>query len=263
MSRFSNLEFEEEPRSAARAEGAMETRDDRYYMRSADESFLRARFDEALRYYSRALEFDPNLDQAWVGQVRMLIELGELREAGIWAEKALEIFRDHAELLAARAVVCLRRGEGERALEFSDASLKQKGARPYVWLARGETLLARRQANEDACFAKAILAADGGWIWMMLVARLYHHYRRPSIGLGHARRALELKPDSAFVWFVLGSCQLDLDMVADARKAFGEAVSLDRDFRPARDALLALDNRKLSNRLGAALRGLFRARASS
>ena len=56
-----------------------------------------------LRFYSRALEEDKTLIVGWVGQVQMLVQLGELKEAETWARKALELYPNNPELLAGRA----------------------------------------------------------------------------------------------------------------------------------------------------------------
>lgn len=95
------------------------------------------------------LEFNPDNAAAWTGQVRALIELGELREATLWADKALDRFPDHTELLAAKAGALGRSGFLDEAIAFSDASIEQRGDTPYVWLARGDVLLARREPRAD------------------------------------------------------------------------------------------------------------------
>ena len=61
---------------------------------------------------------------AWVGQVQMLVELGELHEADLWADKALELFRDNGELPSAKAVARARLGRAADALQCSDAGLR-------------------------------------------------------------------------------------------------------------------------------------------
>ena len=88
----------------------------------------------------------------------MLIELGEFREAKLWADKALERFPNEPELLAAKAVALARSGDLQGALSFSDASIEERGDTPYVWLARGDVLLARAEARADYCFEKAAAA---------------------------------------------------------------------------------------------------------
>ncbi|MBM4043382.1 MAG: tetratricopeptide repeat protein, partial [Planctomycetes bacterium] len=109
--RFSNLEFGdggEAPAPAAtapRAEQpfASQLKDADYYLRQAEAQELEGSHDAALRSFSAALGENPLLLDAWVGQLRMLLELGEYPEARLWADKALEKFPNHAQVLAAKS----------------------------------------------------------------------------------------------------------------------------------------------------------------
>ena len=89
MSRFVNLEFSGESEDHARQQKSL-VKDDGYYFSEARSAFENGKFESALRLYSKVLEFNPQNAAAWTGQVRMLIELAEFREAKLWADKALE-----------------------------------------------------------------------------------------------------------------------------------------------------------------------------
>src|SRR4051794_36190979 len=102
MSRFGNLEFGDSPRSDARE--VARAKDEAFYLSEANSFFESGRFEQALRAYAKALEQNPKSAAAWTGQVRMLIELGEFKEAKLWAEKALALFPREGDLLAAKAV---------------------------------------------------------------------------------------------------------------------------------------------------------------
>ena len=163
MSRFSNLEFGDESEDQAPEQKAL-VKDEAYYLAEARAAFENGNFESALRLYSKVLEFNPQNAAAWAGQVRMLIELGEYREAKLWADKALERFPHEPELLAAKAVALARSGDLQGALAFSDASIEERGDTPYIWLARGDVLLAREEARADYCFEKALLLAPAGLV---------------------------------------------------------------------------------------------------
>ncbi|MBM3839254.1 MAG: tetratricopeptide repeat protein [Verrucomicrobia bacterium] len=154
MSRFNNLEFgdQREEHSASRAE----LKDEQFYLAEAKTAFAAGRFEQALRHFAKVLEFSPKHPAAWAGQVRMLIELGEFREAKLWADKGLELIPDDPELLAAKAVALARDGDLSAALIFSDAAIESRGQTPYVWLARDDVLLARREKRADFCFERAL-----------------------------------------------------------------------------------------------------------
>src|SRR5882672_785611 len=250
MGRFSNLEFDgqkeplrEEPAAAG------EVRDEIYYLKLADLDFRRARFDKALRYYSRALEFNANVVAAWVGQAQMLIELGDFKEARLWTDKALELHRDSADVLSAKAVAVARQGDPQKAIEFTDAALAQRGATPYLWLARGEALMAARQSNDDHCLEKASSESRHDWFMQLRIARVYYAYRRFAQAMTWISKAVKQEPAAPFALHVMGDCQLALGFDSSAEHSYRQALSLDRDFDLSRLALDALKGRGFVDQL--------------
>src|SRR5271155_1845384 len=116
LPRFDRLEFDEQPDvppdSTAPESPSEETeRDADAWLRKADDHRRRGLYENSLRYYSRALEFDRALVPGWVGQVQMLVMLGEYPEAELWAKKSLEIFKNHGDLMAGRAQALARVGD--------------------------------------------------------------------------------------------------------------------------------------------------------
>jgi tetratricopeptide (TPR) repeat protein len=169
MSRFFNLEF------GGQAEGPLDgrpagplarwpavSRDAAHSVAQAQEAFEQADFESALRLHARALEFDPRHAGAWTGQVRALIELGDCAEASLWADKALEQFPNSPELLAAKAVALARSGDVEGAIAFSDSSIAESGNTPYVWLSRGDVLLARQASRRRSSWRHGT-GSSPGW----------------------------------------------------------------------------------------------------
>lgn len=229
MGRFSNLEFDrnEEEGSSEESRAASQPRDEKYYLARAQDAFREGRYEESLRFYSRCLEFDVRLPEGWFGQVCSLLELDEPREAKVWAEKGLEQFRAHPELTAARGVALARLGEFDGAMAASDAALAERGASAYRWRARGEVLLARRDRNEEFCFAKAMELSARDWVEPMEIGRVYARYRRYASGLRYLEIASERHASSAHLWETLGRCQEGLGSVAQARKAYRNALHLE------------------------------------
>lgn len=254
MSRFDNLEFGSvrpaaTPREAVKDEG--------YYFAEAERLYHNGTYDLALRTYSKVLEYNPANQNAWTGQVRMLIELGELREAKLWADKALERFPTHPELLAAKAVALARMADLDAALAFSDAAIEERGNTPYVWLARGDVLLARREPRAAYCFDQALTLARGDWLHCWIASRIHSFHASFAIALHHAQHATELAPDRAVVWLQAGVCQLQLGHSTRGRASLEHAHQLD----PACPGLeLALKNAQHTSASGALwrrMKGLF------
>jgi tetratricopeptide (TPR) repeat protein len=228
MSRFKNLEFGEhyEDQSLEQSRGL---KDGAFYLGQAKAAFTNGNFEGALRFFSKVIEFDPQNVEAWAGQVRMLIELGEYREAQLWAEKALERFPREPELLAAKAVALARSGSLEEALACSDASIEERGDAPYLWLARGDVMLARKEARADYCLEKALLMSPHDWFIPWLAARIRYFYRQFALALKLMQKAVEQNATHFVVWLELGHCQLALGLAGPALRSFHQAKELNPD----------------------------------
>jgi tetratricopeptide (TPR) repeat protein len=252
MSRFQNLEFGEQ--SERRSEQHTIVKDESYYLSEAQAAFESGRFEQGLRAYAKVLEFNPANAVAWTGQVRMLIELGEYREAKLWADKALETFPSDPELLAAKAVALARSGDLSGAMAFSDAAVEERGNTPYVWLARGDVLLARKEKRAASCFERAFALAPGQWFWPWLASRTHFYYDQFAVALKFAQQAIELETLRAVVWLQLGRCQFALGLVGAAHHSLAQAEQLD----PTSNELARELAQLRSAGLGGRLRGWWR-----
>lgn len=257
MSRFSNLELGGESEDRSRQKPKTLVKDEAYYFSEAQSAFENGSFEPALRLYSKVLEFNPGNAAAWTAQVRMLIELQEFREARLWADKALERFPHEPELLAAKAVALARSGDLQGALAFSDNSIEERGDTPYVWLARGDVLLAREEPRADYCFEKALTLAPGDWFVAWLAARIRYFYKQFAMALKLLQQAAELKADHFLLWLELGQCQQALGLVSAARVSLAQAKQLNPRCHEASLALVRLSDAGMFARLRGWLREMF------
>jgi tetratricopeptide (TPR) repeat protein len=257
VARFENLEFdkaEEEPeRLLARAETERE-RDERYWLKEADHARRCGHYENALRYYSRALELDRSLTSGWLGQSQMLVLLGEYPEAELWARKALELFRKNGDLMAARAQALCRMSDLKAAQALSDAALGQEGQSAYRWMVRGELLVSSRRELDRHCFDKA-MQADPDWLVPLEAALIYRHFQLPSKALLRVRQAVEKAPGSYYCWYIQGCCELDCDLERQGRQSLARCLELSPNHLDASRRLVEVDNRGWSLKRG--LRRLF------
>jgi tetratricopeptide (TPR) repeat protein len=256
MSRFNNLEFNEHHDREQRQEPLV--KDEAYYLQEADGAFTQGRFEEALRAYSKVLEYNPRNAGAWTSQVRMLIELEEYHEASVWADKALEMFPREPELLAAKSVALARQGDLKNALAFSDAALEERGNTPYVWLARGDVLLAREERRADYCFDKALALEPHRWLSHWLAARIYFYYEKFTLALKVIEQALAFETGECMVWYQRGACQQALGLTAAAGHSYEQARQLNPRCLVAVFALNELSHPGLKTRWRGFWRRIFR-----
>jgi tetratricopeptide (TPR) repeat protein len=246
MSRFNNLEFGEEfnnePQSqtAQRPGSKPNLKDEAHHLLAAKSAFENGRFEMALRSYAKVLEFNPHNPAAWIGQVRMLIELEQYEQAKLWADKALEHFANEPELLAAKAVALARLGDLKAALVYSDASIEEHGDTPYIWLARGDVQLAREEQRADFCFEKAFSLAPHDWFTRWLGARIHYYYEKFATALRLVQEALSFNAAHGVLWLQLGLCQQALGLVAPAKISFQQARELSPQSQEADNALREL-----------------------
>ena len=253
MSRFVHLELGGESEDQTPQKQAL-VKDEAYYRAEARLAFENGDYERALRLYAKVLEFNPNAAESWTGQVRMLIELGEFREAKLWADKALERFPREPELLAAKAVALGRSGDLQGALAFSDASIEERGDTPYVWLARGDVMLAREEQRADYCFEKALLLAPKDWFITWLAARIRIYYEQFVLALKLLQQAIEWNAGHFLLWLELGQCQQAVGLLGSAKNSFLQAQQLNPQAPEADLALMRLSQKGL----GARLRGWYR-----
>ena len=256
MSRFSSLEFSENNEGDFGSEQI--AKDEPFYFLEARSAFENGQFEQALRSFSKVLEFNPKNAAAWTGQVRSLIELGEFPEAKLWADKALEKFPNEPELLAAKAVALGRVGDLKAALAFSDASIEERGDTPYVWLARGDVFLARAEKRAEYCFQKAVLLAPTEWIVQWLASKIHCVHKKFSIALKFAQEALNLNPGNSVVWVQAGNCQFVLGLIALAEHSFAQAQQLNPHCREAAMGLAKISDTGFLSSFCRRFRQLFR-----
>ena len=233
-----------------------------HHFAAAVEARNGGRFETALQLYTRALQGERALVPAWVGQVQMLVELGEYAEARLWADKALEVFKGNGDLLAAKAIACVREDDQTAAMACSDASLRAPGSSPLRWQARGETLLRRSADRARDCFEKSLAEAASDWFDRVIVARIYLHHDRPAPAVEYAQAAVRLEAGQWFAGFVLGRAQEALGWSGEAKESYLRAHGLPGGRVDAEAAMVALQARGAAAGILARLRhgfkGLFR-----
>jgi tetratricopeptide (TPR) repeat protein len=236
MDRFSQLEFDEKIPGPKRTNGEP-IRDADYFHKEAIKYWLAGDFELAMRNYSRVLEQNSTFFDAWVGQVLMLIELGEYKEAMVWADKALELYPEHPELIAVKAVACSRDAKFEKAIAYSDNSISKDNVTARVWLSRAEVLLKRKSSIADNCISKAVgLAGDKGPVIKFEAARLLRKRGSYSAAIGFLNEVVKVFPKSALVWYELGCCQAKLGR-SEAAVTLQESLKLRPDWDKPKKAL--------------------------
>jgi tetratricopeptide (TPR) repeat protein len=257
LARFDKLEFDDPGDDASAPELQEEhvEKDEHYWANLADSHRKNGNYENALRFYSRSLEIQKRLIDAWVGQVQMLVLLGEYAQASMWAKKALEFFPSHGDLLAGRAQAEGRQGNQGEALSLSDSALGQRGETAYQWQVRGELMVMTKQKTDGHCFDKAqIVCSDD--IVPLESGLIYIHHRVFVKAQMRLNTALEKNPDSYYAWYLTGICQQKTGMADAATRSFERCRELCPNHHDAGLRLAELNDGSWS--IGRTLRRLVR-----
>lgn len=244
MSRFRKLELgrsqTDEPKTLLRGRGEERT-DVLHCQAEAEAAMGRSELQMALRWYGRMLEHDPGQEVAWVGQVRALIEMGHFKQANVWADSGMERFPESPDLLAGKGVALGRLGQVQDAMPFSDMAVERGSANPYVWVARGDVLLAggvrKNGAQAVDCFDRARESAPGDWWIRWLIGRVDAFWKRHAPALKDAQEAAVLAPERVAVWILAAECQAALGLRDAAVQSYRQVLALQANHPEALDAL--------------------------
>ena len=254
MGRFDHI-AQEEPQASAQS--ADEFGCD-HFLEQAGWELRRGRYEMALKAYGRALERDRARPEAWAGQARALLEMGQPREALTWLEQAVKVAGERPVFHALRAIASARLGKPEDALAWSDRAMRLGPDEPDVWLARAEALYLQAQATAARrCLDKAHEREPGSG-----AARRCGEVALGSGDLACARtwleRALARAPEDPLVALRLGVYWERVGDLARARVELQRALALEPGLTPASLALADLRDRGPLERARATLRRLFR-----
>ncbi|MCS7223357.1 MAG: tetratricopeptide repeat protein [Armatimonadetes bacterium] len=225
--RFRHLELEEKP--PVPSEGKpVPIYDAHHFFEAGQRDFYRRDYESALRNYSRALRHDRQRVEAWVGQVRALLEIGELEEALVWCNRGLDRFNDHPSLLAMKGWIMAVAGDTEKGLAFVDAAFQEKKTDdPLLWLARAAVLFLENSPNARYCLEKAVEEGRGSWQTVVDAGRLALRYGAPELALKFAQPAQVAVADRPEILVLLGETYQALNSPAQAQVYFRRALALD------------------------------------
>jgi len=240
-------------------------------LRPAEELLLSARrladegeFRLAAREFGGARRHDATLLDAWAEEVGAHVRAGELSRAAAVAAEALEAHGPLPLFQAAQALVLAHQGSTDAALERSEAAARGTDPGMFVWLSRGEVVLAAdadgTMRTVEACFERASQRDPSRW-------RAKFRAALALLRWGHTERALErlaqvaqLASGNPFVWTLMGDCHRDLGRDPDARRCYRAALSRRRGYAPALEALRSMT---LWGRLRAQLARVFKRKRST
>jgi tetratricopeptide (TPR) repeat protein len=110
------------------------------WLNVAHDHYFRGNFLDGITGYARVLQADQSQVSAWVGQVRILVDVGRYDSAIYWADRGLALLEDTRLLAFAKAYALAYAGKVEDAKVIINIPV-EKSESPMLWLLRGEVFL--------------------------------------------------------------------------------------------------------------------------
>ena len=240
MGRFSKIDFNEAPRRVAAPDGdPWPDLDAAACLKTGDERFDGGLYEDALTSYSRALRFNKDLIEAWIGQLRCLTCLGELPECLTWCDRAMERFPKSADVLACKGLALVLLGEKDQGMEFLDGAVEMRSPSSWVWLARGEGLLHTQggASNAGRCFLKAAELSPQDWRVELRIGMALGRARKWAEARRYLLAALHRAPNNPLVLLHNGLMREALGEMDMATGLFERALAARRGLPEAQAGL--------------------------
>jgi tetratricopeptide (TPR) repeat protein len=127
-------------RAVGPGDEARKTTDVGEVLRNARDNYFHGFYLDGLKDYARVLRTDQQQVEAWIGQVRILVDIGRPHAAVYWADNGLEHFSDSKVMAFAKAFALAHAGRIEHAKRIINIPVAKDEA-AVVWLFRGEVLV--------------------------------------------------------------------------------------------------------------------------
>jgi tetratricopeptide (TPR) repeat protein len=156
---------------------------------------------EAVDDYTRTINIDPNLDQAWINRGYVLNDMQNAEQAASDFQRVLKMEPGNGVAHLGLAFSYLQLHKGKMALEETDTAEKSLGESGSTHMARaGAYRQMRLLSNAEKEYRAALkYATDDLTLWLALADTLYN-LRRYSESLEALKDALALSPDNAFIY---------------------------------------------------------------
>lgn len=187
---------------------------------AAHEDYFRGRYREGLRNYARALTSDPEQVSAWVGQVRILVDVGQYGPAVYWAEKGRDRFTASMVMACAQAYALACAGRVAEARDMINVPVSGEET-SLIWLLRGEVLLRMKtnfiqrlfaphkgigRMGAFFCFVKALAPSRNDAFVNQRIGIAYLLTADYERARDHLEASLSVVPDNPLTLYGIAAC---------------------------------------------------------
>lgn len=208
----------------------------RRYLQMGLQAYANGRLDEALGFLNEALSKDPQAFQVAYNIGVIYERKGDIGEAKRWYQRALELQPDYENAIIAISNIEVRMGRISQALEFLRDKAREFPKNLAIQNQYGELLILNSRFEDAIRVAKSVLRADERNVWGMIVLAKAHYYlgKKEEYHYDLSEWILEqasyLDPNNAMIYNLKAFLKLERGDRLGAIKDFEKAIELYPDF---------------------------------
>jgi len=196
------------------------------------------RLDDARRAFSRALSTDPKAYQAEYGLGIVADRKGNADEALGHYARALQIQPDYEDAAKGTVSIWLRRGSPQEAVRFVEPLARKWQRNLALQALYADTLVSADRVDQAEQVARAALQRDERYAPAVVsLAKASARRGRYELSDSTLEQAHELDPNNAEVYFLQGKRLQQRGELAQALASYRKAVELNPDYAEARMAV--------------------------
>jgi len=191
-----------------------------HYTARGDEQYFYGFYESALKHYARALQENQNQVDAWVGQIRVLVDTGRFEDALFWADKGLAQFSGSEKMELTKALALAYGGKLGQAKKLINKPVKKNDSL-ILWLFRGEIMIKLKigffqrlikpykgitKIGAFFCFIKALESNPRDGFINQRIGITYLKAHDISRAYGHLKTSLITAPQNPLTLYCLAEC---------------------------------------------------------
>ena len=228
MARFEHLEFGPDANDRARPEQPEKQQpeeDEQRALANADDCRRRGQYESALRFYSRALEYDKSLSPLGSARCKCWCNSAKRPRPNCGPAKPWRCFPATASCWPPRRRRCAGRATPGRPARCATRRWGRPADRPIAGRCGANGCWPAVRSWKNIASPRRRRSTAIGWS-PLESALIYLHYNFPSRAVARARLATELAPAEYHPWFVRGTAEAALGLRQSASESFDQCLQL-------------------------------------
>ncbi|MCJ7442940.1 MAG: tetratricopeptide repeat protein [Methanotrichaceae archaeon] len=207
--------------------GELEISDPSILTDRGNDLFESGSYEEALKYYERAIQHSPSYADAWYGKANVLGQQGKFEESLACLDKCIEIDPSNLAALNNKGAALVELRRYDEALACYDKSIDEDPTYAIPWSNKAEVLLKLGNFEEALDCSEEYLSIDStsAFAWTVK-GKAFANLGKYNDALDCFSKALELDSQDTDAWNSKGSALEKLSRNSEAEIAYQKAREL-------------------------------------